>query len=68
VKRAAKLQQQSEEQARRELTQPMAINPGDPRMKTKLFWVSDTIDSTLVPVTAETAAVERPGAANQNRF
>jgi len=53
VKRAAKLQQQSEEQARRELTQPMAINPGDPRMKTKLFWVSDTIDSTLVPVTAE---------------
>jgi Sporulation and spore germination len=53
VKRAAKLQQQSEEQARRELTQPIAINPGDPRVKSKLFWASDTIDSTLVPVTVE---------------
>jgi hypothetical protein len=53
VKRAAKLQQQSEEQARRELTQPIVINPGDPRVKTKLFWASDTIESTLVPVTVE---------------
>jgi len=53
VKRAAKLQQQSEEQARRELTQPIAINPGDPRVKTKLFWASDTIESTLVAVTVE---------------
>ncbi len=53
VKRAARLQQQSEEQARRELTQPIAINPGDPRVKTKLFWVSDTIDSTLAPVMVE---------------
>jgi hypothetical protein len=53
MKRAAKLQQQSEEQARRELTQPIAINPGDPRVKTKLFWASDTIDSSLVPVTVD---------------
>jgi Sporulation and spore germination len=53
VKRAARLQQQSEEQARRELAQPIVINPGDPRVKTKLFWASDTIDSTLVPVTVE---------------
>jgi spore germination protein GerM len=53
VKRAAKLQQQSEEQARRELTQPIAINPGDPRIKTKLFWASDADNSTLVPVTVE---------------
>lgn len=53
MKRAAKLQQQSEEQARRELTQPITINPGDPRVKTKLFWASDTIDATLVPVTVE---------------
>ena len=53
MKRAAKLQQQSEEQARRELTQPITINPGDPRVKTQLFWASDTIDSTLVPVTVE---------------
>ena len=53
VKRAARLQQQSEEQARRELTQPIAINPGEPRVKAKLFWAADAIDSTLVPVTAE---------------
>jgi spore germination protein GerM len=53
VKRAARLQQQSEEQARRELAQPIASNPSDPRVKTKLFWASDTIDSTLVPVTVE---------------
>ncbi len=53
VKRAARLQQQSEEQARRDLTQPIAINPGDPRVKTKLFWASDAIDSTLAPVTVE---------------
>lgn len=56
VKRAAKIQQQSEEQARRELTQltqPLPVNPGDPRVKTQLFWASDTIDATLVPVTVE---------------
>ena len=53
VKRAARLQQQSEEQARRELTQPITINPGDPRVKTKLFWASDTNDATLVPVTVD---------------
>jgi Sporulation and spore germination len=53
MKRAAKLQQQSEEQARRELTQPIAINPGDPRVKTELFWASDTIDATLVPVSVD---------------
>jgi hypothetical protein len=53
VKRAAKLQQQSEEQARRELAQPITINPGDPRVKARVFWASDTIDSTLVPVTVE---------------
>jgi hypothetical protein len=53
LKRAAKLQQQSEEQARRELIQPIAVNPGDPRVKARLFWASDTIDSTLAPVTIE---------------
>lgn len=53
VKRAAKLQQQSEEQARRELAQSIAINPSDPRVKAKLFWASDTDDSSLVPATVE---------------
>ncbi len=53
MKRAARLQQQSEEQARRELTQPITINPGDPRVKTKLFWASDSNDSTLAAVTVD---------------
>jgi hypothetical protein len=53
VKLAAKLQQQSEEQARRELAQPMAINPGDQRVKAKLFWASDALDSTLAPAVVE---------------
>ena len=53
VKRAARLQQHSEEQARRELTLSVAINPGDPRVKTKLFWASDAVDSTLAPVVVE---------------
>ncbi|HKV63334.1 MAG TPA: GerMN domain-containing protein [Candidatus Acidoferrum sp.] len=60
MKRAAKLQQQSEEQARRELTQPITINPGDPRIKTELFWASDTIDATLVPVTVELPLASDP--------
>lgn len=53
VKQAAKLQQQSAEQARRELTQPIIVNPGDPRVKTQLFWASDSNDSTLEAVTVE---------------
>ena len=53
VMRAAKLQQQSQEQARRELIQPVAVNPADPRVKTSLFWASDAGDSTLAPVTVE---------------
>jgi hypothetical protein len=53
VKEAAKLQQQSEEQARRELTQSLAANPGEPRVKAKLFWASDAQDGALTPVTVE---------------
>lgn len=53
VKRAAKLQQQSEEQARRELTQPIAANPGDPRVKARFFWAADPEEATLAPVTVE---------------
>lgn len=53
VKRAEKIQQQSEEQARRELTQAIVANPGDPRVRAKFFWASDSMDSTLVPVSVE---------------
>jgi hypothetical protein len=60
VKRAARLQQQSEEQARRELAQPIVVNPSDPRVKTKLFWASDAMDSTLVPVVVELPLANDP--------
>ena len=53
MKRAARLQEQSEEQARRELAQPIPINPGDPRVKAKLFWISDEDNSTLMPAVVE---------------
>jgi hypothetical protein len=53
VKRAARLQQQSEEQARRELSQAIPVNPSDPRVKAKLFWASDAEDATLVPAIVE---------------
>lgn len=53
MKRAARLQQQSEEQARRELTQPVPMNPGDPRVKAKLFWLSDADNSMLAPAVVE---------------
>ncbi|PYT79011.1 MAG: hypothetical protein DMG40_17735 [Acidobacteria bacterium] len=53
MKRAAQLRQQSEEQARRELIQPVPMNPSDPRVKAKLFWLSDRDNSALAPVTVE---------------
>src|SRR5258708_23622602 len=52
VQRAARLQQQSEEQARREFTLTLPGNPRQPRVKTKLFWASSTEDGGLVPTTA----------------
>jgi sporulation and spore germination protein len=53
MKRAARQQQQSEEQARRELVQTVPLNPTDPRVKAKLFWLSDSDSSVLAPVTVE---------------
>jgi len=53
IRQAAKLQQRSEEQARRELTQPTVINPSDPRVKAKLFWASGADDGTLSAVGVE---------------
>lgn len=51
--RAARLQQQSEEQARRELTQPVPMNPSDARVKAKLFWLSDADNALLAPAIVE---------------
>ena len=53
MQRAARLQQQSEEQARRELVQAVPMNPSDPRVKAKLFWLSDSDNSVLSPATVE---------------
>jgi len=53
IREAAKLRQRSEEQARRELTQLTVINPGDPRVKAKLFWASGADDGTVSAVTVE---------------
>ncbi len=50
---AAKLQQQTAEQARRELTQTIPINPGEPRVKAKLFWASGNGDGELAGTTVE---------------
>ena len=60
IKQAAKLQQRSEEQARRELTQPTVINPSDPKVKAKLFWASGADDGTLSPVTVDLPLSSEP--------
>lgn len=53
IRRAARLQSQSIEQARRELSQPLASAPGEPRVKTVLFWASPDEDGSLASVTVE---------------
>ncbi|MGC1268415.1 MAG: GerMN domain-containing protein, partial [Candidatus Acidiferrum sp.] len=53
LRRTAKLQQQSAEQARRELTQPIQPNAGVPKVKAKLFWASGNGDGTLTDATVE---------------
>jgi hypothetical protein len=60
VQRAARLQQQSEEQARRELTLTLPANPGQPRVKTKLFWASSTGDGGLATTTIELPLADDP--------
>jgi len=53
MKLAAKLQQQTAEQARRELTQTIPVNPGEPLVKAKLLWSSGSGDGTLTNATVE---------------
>lgn len=60
IKQAAKLQQRSEEQARRELTQPTVINPGDPKVRAKLYWASGADDGTLSAVTVDLPLSSEP--------
>ncbi len=60
VREAAKLQQQTAEQARRELTQAIPVNPGEPRVKAKLFWASGNGDGALVDSTVELPLSSEP--------
>jgi len=60
IKQAAKLQQRSEEQARRELTQPTVINPSDPKVKAKLFWASGADDGTVSAVVVDLPLANDP--------
>lgn len=53
IKLAEKLQEQSAEQARRELAQPVVVNPGEPKVTAQLFWASGNGDGTLSPTIVE---------------
>jgi spore germination protein GerM len=59
VKRTAKLVQQTEEQARRELTQAITGNANGPRVKAKLFWASGD-GAKLTAVTVELPLADDP--------
>jgi sporulation and spore germination protein len=59
VKQAAKVTQETEEQARRELTQPF-FGSSDPRTKAKLFWASHADDGALKPVTLDLPLSNEP--------
>ncbi|HYL64939.1 MAG TPA: GerMN domain-containing protein [Candidatus Methylomirabilis sp.] len=58
LQRAARLQQQSAEQARRELSAP--VTPGEPLVKAKMFWASENGDGTLADTAAELPLASDP--------
>jgi hypothetical protein len=60
VKQTAKIQPQTEEQARRELTQSLAPAPTDPRVKARLYWASNADDGSLSPATVELSLSSDP--------
>lgn len=54
LRQAAKTQQQTEEQARRELVQTVPTAPGEQQtVKAQLFWSSGLEDGSVTPVTVE---------------
>jgi hypothetical protein len=53
VKQTAKIQPQSEEQARRELTQSLTTSPTEARVKAKLFWAANAHDGSLAPASID---------------
>jgi hypothetical protein len=60
VKQTAKIQPQTEEQARRELTQSLAPAATDPRVKARLYWASNADDGSLSPATVELSLSSDP--------
>jgi spore germination protein GerM len=60
VKRQAQVQQQSEEQARRELVQSLTTATNEPLVKAKLFWAAEAGGSELVATTVELPLSDDP--------
>jgi Sporulation and spore germination len=53
LRQSAQVPQQTEEQARRELTQPLTSTASEPMGKAKLFWSSGAEDGSLMPVSVD---------------
>jgi sporulation and spore germination protein len=53
VKQTTKPQPQTEEQARRELTQSLTESPSEPRVRVALYWASNAQDGSLKPVSVD---------------
>ena len=60
VKTTAKIEQPSEEQARRELTTPTAANGADPVVKARMFWASPEDETALAAVNVDLALSPEP--------
>jgi hypothetical protein len=60
LRQPAQVQQQSEEQARRELTQPLTTNTGQPLAKARLFWSSGAEDGSVMAVPVDLPLANDP--------
>ena len=60
LRQSAQVPQQTEEQARRELTQPLTPTPSEPMGKAKLFWSSGAEDGSLMPVSVDLPVPKDP--------
>jgi len=60
IRRTARLQEQSAEQARRELIQPSPGTGNEPRVKAQLFWASPEEDGTVTATVVELALSNEP--------
>jgi hypothetical protein len=60
LRQSAQVPQQTEEQARRELTQPLTATPSEPLAKAKLFWSSGAEDGSLMPVSVDLPLAKDP--------